>query len=77
LRPHPKYDIIIQIVLDQIAVTGIFPQNATNEKFLAIKVYTVVIVSSDKHLLNLDKFKNIPILKPPEFLDRPEQETHE
>jgi predicted nucleic acid-binding protein len=36
-----------------------------------------VIVSDDKYLLNLDKFKNVPILKPREFLDRPEQETHE
>jgi putative PIN family toxin of toxin-antitoxin system len=58
---------------------GAIPDDQSDEMFLAAALddRADVIVSGDKHLLNLDKFKNIPILKPREFLDRPEQETHE
>jgi putative PIN family toxin of toxin-antitoxin system len=58
---------------------GAIPDDPSDEMFLTAVLdgRADYIVSGDKHLLNLDKFKNIPILKPREFLDRPEQETHE
>lgn len=68
-----------QSVTGQIAVSGVIPQDVTIEKFLAmaIEADADVIVSGDKHLLNLAKFRNIPILTPRQFLERLEQEGHE
>lgn len=65
-----------QSVSGQINVNGIIPQDPTDEKFLAIAIegQADVIVSGDKHLLNLKKYQNIPILTPRQFLDRLTQE---
>jgi putative PIN family toxin of toxin-antitoxin system len=66
-------------VSGQIAVSGIIPQDKTDEIFLAIalEVNADAIVSGDKHLLKLGKFNNIPIVTPHQFLDLLEQEIHE
>ena len=68
-----------QFVSGQIAVSGIIPQDETDEIFLAIalEVNADVIVSGDKHLLELGKFNNIPILTPRQFLDLLAKELHE
>jgi len=60
-----------QFVPGQITVAGIIPQDTTDENFLsiALEANADVIISGDKHLLNLGKFKNIPILTPRQFLD--------
>ena len=52
-------------------VQGIIPDDPSDEMFLAaaLDANADVIVSGDKHLLNLGKFKNIPILTPRQFLD--------
>jgi putative PIN family toxin of toxin-antitoxin system len=66
-----------QSVTGQIAVTGVIPQDITDEKFLAMAIESDadVIVSGDRHLLNLVEFKNIPILTPRKFLDLMNKET--
>lgn len=68
-----------QSVAGQIKVTGIIPQDATDEKFLAIALEADanVIISGDKHLLKLGQIKKIPILTPHQFLDLLQQETKE
>jgi hypothetical protein len=52
-------------------VDGTIPADPDDEKFLAIALAgeASVIVSGDKHLLNLKKFRDIPIQTPREFLD--------
>ncbi len=68
-----------QLVPGQVAVTETIPQDRTDEIFLAIALEADVdvIVSGDKHLLNLGKFKEIPILTPRQFLEILEQESYE
>ena len=68
-----------QLVSGQMEITGIIPQDTTDEIFLAIalEANADIIISGDKHLLNLGKFKNIPINTPRKFLDLLEGEKHE
>jgi putative PIN family toxin of toxin-antitoxin system len=58
-------------------IQGIIPDDPSDEMFLAaaMNAGADVIVSGDKHLLNLGKFKSIPILTPRQFLDLLEQEV--
>ncbi len=52
-------------------VAGSIPADPDDEKFLAMAVEgeASVIVSGDKHLLNLKKFRGITIQMPRQFLD--------
>lgn len=61
-----------QIVTGRIGIKDIIPQDKSDEIFLAIAIEADadVIISGDKHLLNLGKFNNIPILTPRNFIDR-------
>jgi hypothetical protein len=66
------------LVLGKSQVRGIIPSDPSDEMFLAaaLDAKADIIVSGDKHLLNLANFRNIPILTPRQFIDRLEQETH-
>lgn len=50
---------------------GVIPQDPDDEKFLSIAVTgnAQVIISGDKHLLNLGKYQNTLILSARQFLD--------
>lgn len=59
-------------------VTGTVPADPDDEKILATAVggKASIIISGDKHLLNLKEYQGIPILTPRQFLDLLEQETY-
>jgi putative PIN family toxin of toxin-antitoxin system len=52
-------------------VAGAIPADPDDEKFLAIAIASKapIIVSGDKHLLNLKEYQGITILTPRQFLD--------
>ena len=56
---------------------GAVPDDPSDEKFLvaALNGNAKIIVSGDKHLLNLKEYQGIAILTPRQFLDRLEQES--
>jgi putative PIN family toxin of toxin-antitoxin system len=60
-----------QIVPGQVNADGTIPQDSSDEKFLAIAIEgsADAIISGDKHLLDLGKYQNIPILTPRQFLE--------
>ncbi|MDI6770166.1 MAG: putative toxin-antitoxin system toxin component, PIN family [Anaerolineales bacterium] len=55
---------------------GAIPDDPSDEMFLttAINAKAKIIVSGDKHLLNLKTFQGIAIMTPRQFLDQLEQE---
>jgi putative PIN family toxin of toxin-antitoxin system len=52
-------------------VSGAIPEDPSDEKFLAAAIAkkATIIVSGDKHLLNLKSYRGIDILTPRQFLD--------
>ena len=59
---------MLRVVIDTNVLVS---QDPSDEKFLAIAIEgsADIIVSGDKHLLGLEKYQNIPILTPRQFLD--------
>ena len=57
-------------------MTGAIPADPDDEKILAIAVggEASIIISGDKHLLNLKEYQGITIFTPRQFLDQLEQD---
>ena len=64
------------LVTGKSDVRGAIPDDPSDEMFLAaaMDAKADIILSGDKHLLKLGRFKNIPILTPRQFLELLEQE---
>ena len=60
-------------------VAGAIPEDPTDEMVLACAVDTQadVIVSGDRHLLDMDSYRSIPILTVRQFLERLETDSPE
>jgi len=74
---------VLQVIADNSKLVDpktklhIVEENEEDNKILecALSTKADIIVSGDKHLLELGKFKNTTILKPREFLDSLSKET--
>lgn len=62
---------IVEIIDTDIKV-DVIKEDETDNKIIECAVAADVnaIISGDKHLLNIKKYKNIPILKPADFLKK-------
>jgi putative PIN family toxin of toxin-antitoxin system len=65
------------VVAGQADVAGAVPDDPQDEIFLACALdgKADLIISGDKHLLNLQEYQNIPILTAGQFLDKLSKET--